>query len=150
MKKFRLKLSTSLIVLLCLVAVLSLAGAGWNVYNVFATAAIGGGKTWSYLLITALTVLIFVLALSVLLFGRYVIKDGKLTVYFGLIPSTSKLEDVVAINHFKLSDKLVIYFKDAKYSVIIISPKDYDKFVLAIREANPKITFESKNDNQTD
>ncbi len=148
MKKFKLKLSTTLLILLLLVAGLSLGGTVWNIYNLFAVKNITVGNIISYTLIAILALVVFALSIAVLLFGRYTVLDGKLTVYFGFIKSTSKISDVVAITHFKVSNKLVIYFSDSKYSVIIISPTEYENFILALREQNPSIYYLSKTDGE--
>ena len=50
--------------------------------------------------------------------------------------------------HFKKSDKLVIYFKDDSFTVIVISPEDYSDFVVALREVNPQIYYGVKIDGE--
>jgi len=148
MKKFRLKLSTTLLVLLTIVALLSLAGTIWNVYNIFAVKNITIGNIVSYLLIAILALLLFALSISVIFFSSYKVIDGKLTVCFGFIKSSSKIEEVISITHFKISDKLVVYFSDSKFSVILIAKKDYENFILALREQKPTIYYSTKTDGE--
>ena len=134
--------------LLVVVMLLSLAGAIWNVYNIFATKNASIGNVVSYLIITLLTLVIFALAFSVLFFGKYTVTEKHLTIHFGFITTKSQINDIVAITHFKKSGKLVVYFSEAKYSVIIIDSSDYDNFVLAVREFNPKVIFNSQIDGE--
>ena len=58
------------------------------------------------------------------------------------------INDVVQITHFKKSDKLVLYFKDAKYTVVIISPEKYEDFIFALREENRQIIYDSRTDGE--
>lgn len=148
MKKFKLKISNTLLVLLLAVALLSLGGAIWNIYNIFAVQNATVGNIISYLIITLLTLVIFCLAISILLFGKYTVTEKFLTIHFGFITTKSKISDIVAITHFKKSDKLVVYFADAKYSVVIIDKNLYDEFVFAVRDFNNKVLFNSQIDGE--
>jgi hypothetical protein len=85
-----------------------------------------------------------VVAVSIAVHGAYVIKNDTLYAYFGIIPSKYEIKDIVEITHFKKTDKLVAYFKDGKYTVIVIDKNDYDDFVICIREVNRQIIFDKK------
>ena len=79
---------------------------------------------------------------------KYVIKDGKLYTCFGFIRTKIEVEKITAVIHFKKSDKLVIYFNQNKYAVVVISPSEYDNFISALREVNPKIAFDNRIDGE--
>ncbi len=144
MKKFRFKYSPVIWVLLCLVIALSLAGLGWNIFNFISFVHTDTIKTVLYAIVIALNAFLVFLAIAVATYGAYVIKDGNLYAYFGIIRSKYNVMDIVEITHFKKSDKLVAYFKDNKFTVIVISPSNYDDFVIAIREINKEIVFNKK------
>ena len=128
MKNFRFKYNTTVWILLCVVLALSIAGLIWNVFNLTEYVWAGAFKITIYALIIAITAFLTVFVISVMLFGRYQIKDGYLYTRFGFVSSKEKIEDVVQITHFKKSDKLVLYFKDEKYTVIVIAKEEYEKF----------------------
>ena len=148
MKKFRFYYSTTVWVLLSLVILLLTGGLGYNIYNFLSYIEHGVYKAVIYFLIVIVNGFLLAFAVSVAVYGKYVIKDKKLYSYFGFIRSTVSTDDIVQITHFKKSDKLVIYYKDAKYSVIIISPDKYEGFILALREENRNIIYDSHIDGE--
>ena len=140
MKTFPVKLSVYVYLLLALSILLAMAGVGWNIYNV-----IHGVDTLNKILsiftaIVSCAVLVF--AVSVAFFSRYVFKGNILKARFGLIYSKYDLKKAVQVTHFKLSDKLVLYFEDATFTTIVISPDNYDSFIKELREKNPLIRYD--------
>ena len=131
-----------------LVLLLSVTGTLWNIFNIIEYSFAGVFKITVYVLIVILTAFLSVFDISIMLYGRYVIKNGCLYSYFGLIFSKIKIEEISSVIHFKKSDKLVAYFTDDKYAVIVISPTEYDDFVKEIRTVNPKILFNTKIDGE--
>lgn len=148
MKKFRFNYSALIWTLIALVVLLSAGGLCFNVINVISYWGQSSFKTIVYVLIVILNAALTALALSVMLMSKYVIKDGKLHSYFGFIRTQVKIDDIVQITHFKKSDKLVIYYKDAKYTVILLSPKLYESFILSLREENRKILYDARTDGE--
>ena len=148
MKKYKFCYSLTVWLLLALVAALSLIGLVWNIFNLAVTLKTGGFKTFSYSIIIALTAFLLVFALSVALYGKYVIKNGFVYSYFGFVRSKFEINEVTEITHFKKSDKLVVYFKDNSYTVIVISPEFYNDFVLSLREQNKAIIYSAKIDGE--
>ena len=143
MKQFRFKYSPLVLVLIGLVLVISLLGLGFNIFNIIVTKE-QGFKLISYYIIVVLTAFILILAISIAVYGKYKIKNAYLYSYFGFILSKIKIEDIAEIVHFKDSDKLVLYTKDNAYTIIVIDPKNYNDFVVSIREENSKIKFDIK------
>lgn len=144
MKKFRFKYSPVIWILLALVIALLIGGIIWNAFNLVQYLWAGTFKIVIYSLIIALTAFLLLFALSMLFYGRYVVKSGFIFTYFGLIKSKVEIKNVVQVTHFKKSDKLVVYFSDQKFTVIVIDPKYYDDFVHAVREFNREIIFHSQ------
>lgn len=144
MRKFRFKYPTVVWVLLAIVFALSIAGLVWNIYNFMSFVNTDTIKTALYSIIILLNAFLVILTVSVAVYGIYVIKGDILYSYFGLVQSKFDINDITEITHFKKSDKLVVYFSDAKYTVIVIDKTDYDDFVVALREVNRKIIFDKK------
>ena len=148
MKSFKFRYSLIVWILLCLVIALSVAGLIWNVYNVIAFIDVDNLKTITFIAICVLTAFLTIFAVSVAVYGRYVIKNGSLTSYFGFAKTKFDICDVVQITLFKKSNKLVTYFSDSTYTVIVISPEEYSDFILAMREVNPKIIYDTQIDGE--
>ena len=141
MKSYRFKFTTTIWVLLSLVLVLSITGLVWNVFNLIEFLPLNLSKTIGSAIIVFINAVLVVFVSSVTLYSRYKIKNGCVYLVFGFVFSKIKVEEIVQFSIFKKSNKLVAYFSDAKYTVIVISPEDYDDFIASVRELNPKIIF---------
>ena len=148
MKNFRFKYSITVWILLAVVLALLVSGLVWNIFNLTQYINAGTFKIVVYSLIIALTGFLTLFVISVMAYGVYRIKDGYLYTCFGFIVSKEKISSVVEITHFKKSDKLVVYFADEKYTVIVISPAQYESFILEMRKVNPKIMYDSRIDGE--
>ena len=148
MKKFTFKYPTIAWVLLAIVLALAVSGIVWNLFNIVQYWGDNTVKLTGYFIIIALALALIIFATSIMLYGNYTIKGGKLYCNLGFVRTAVDLEDVIAITHFKKSDKLVVYFNDEKYMVIVTSPENDDAFVLAMREVNPKIYFNTAIDGE--
>lgn len=145
---FRFKYSTLVWVLLIFVLTISFVALVWNVYSLATYALLGDLKIITHAVMIAITVFLCVLVVSVMSFGRYVVTDKYLIQYFGIIQSKTLLKDIVQIAHFKKSNKLVAYFKEQKYTVIVIDPSLYEKFVFTVRAQNPSVIFDIRIDGE--
>lgn len=148
MKKFRFCYTLTVWLLLALVAILSTIGLVWNIFNLSQTLKIGGFKVFSYSIIIVLTAFLLIFSISVAVYGKYVVKNGCVYSYFGFVKSKFNIQDVSEITHFKKSNKLVVYFTDNSYTVIVISPEFYSEFVLSLREQNKSIVYNVKIDGE--
>lgn len=148
MKKFKFQYSPIVWVLLSIILIFCLGGLLWNVFNLAEYFWAGTAKIISYSLLILACLFLVVFVLSVMFYGNYVIKKECLYTCFGLIHTKVDIKDVVQIIHFKKSNKLVVYFSDQKYSVIVISPAKYDEFVLELRQQNPLIVFDAEIDGE--
>lgn len=148
MDKFKFAYGNSVRILLALAIPLSAAGLVWNIYNLVALASEGIFKILAYSISIIVCGGLFAFCISLALYGKYVFKDGYLYLYFGFIRTKTKAEDILQVTHFLKSDKLVIYFKDAKYSVVVISPELYGEFVSALKRANPSIIYDASEERE--
>ena len=148
MKKFRFRYSPLVWVLLSVVLIICVIGLSLNILNIIEYSFAKGYKLFSYIALCVMTGFVIVFVLSVFIYGRYVIKKHALYTYFGFIYTKTDIKDIVQITHFKKSDKLVLYFSDQKYSVIVISPTEYERFILELRKENPQIIYTSEIDGE--
>ncbi len=148
MKSFKFRYSIAVWVLLGLLIALATAGLIWNIYNIIAFWGNDWLKVATFTAICALALVLIVFGVSVAVYGRYVVKGGTLISYFGLLKTKYDIEDIVEITHFKKSNKLVTYFTDQTFTVIVIDQSEYTDFVMAIREVNPKITYDTQIDGE--
>lgn len=148
MKKFRFCYSGIVWVMLSAVLALSAFGLYWNVINVLNINLEYAFRAVSNIIIGLINLALFIFVISVMVYGRYVIKDGELISYFGFIKTKTDIKEIVQFTHFKKSNKLVAYFKDSKYTVIVITPNEYEEFILSVREINPAIIYDTKIDGE--
>ncbi len=148
MKKYKFCSSTLAKVLLVLVFVLCTVGAVWNVINLINLAHKGVINIILYSISILLAVLLNVFVVVVFFFSGYTIDEKNLTISLGFNKSKTPLEEIVAITLFKKSNKLVLYFADQKYTVVVIKPSEYESFVLEIRAKNNKIIYNSQIDGE--
>ena len=144
MRRFRFKYSPIVWMLLLLVIAFSVGGLVMNIFNVIEYASFGSDKVITYSIVLSFNALLTIFALSVLFYGFYVIKDDRIYACFGFVRSKYLIKDIVEFAHFKKSDKLVAYFKDGKYTVIVIDKNHYDEFIAEVRKINPEILFENR------
>ena len=149
MKQFKFKYSILVFVLLFVTLGLSISGVVWNIFNVISFAKIGNTlKAVSSSIIAVLALILSVVVLSVVFYGRYVVKDGYLYTYFGFFKTKTPVNEITGITHFKKSNKLVVYFCTDEFTVIVIAPERYDDFILALREENKAIVYDAKIDGE--
>ena len=148
MKRFNFKYSLMVWLLLSVVVLFSIGGLVWNAYALVEYWSINILKSVSSIVLILLCLLLAVLSLSIMIYGKYVIKGKNLYACFGLVKTKYEIEEIVEITHFKKSNKLVAYFNDQKYTVIVIAPIDYEEFILGVRKINPKIVYDTRIDGE--
>ena len=148
MKKFKFKYSSIVWVLLAIISCLAIAGCVWNTYSAISYLKFNILKAVSNFIMAGLCLAMLVLVLSVMLYGRYVIKGQVLLVKFGLICYKIDISKITQFVHFKKSNKLVAYYDGDKYTVIVISPSKYEDFILSVRENNKSIIYSSQIDGE--
>ena len=147
MKKFRYRYSPLVWALIGVVIALTTGGLIWNVFNLVQYMSVGDNyKAIVYIVTVLFNLLLAIFSVSLTFNTAYRIGDEAIIMSFGLFRSKIPLKDVISVKHFKVSDKLVLYKKDATFSVIVISPAKYDDFVKAIREKRTEIFFESESE----
>ncbi len=149
MKKFRFKYAPSVWILLSIVLLLSVAGLSWNVFNLVEFLSLSNTfKLISSAIVTLICFFLTAFVLSVIFYGNYVIKGEYLYTFFGFFKSKYKINDIVCVSLFKKSNKLVVYFAEQTYTVIVIDPNLYDEFVISLRNVNQKIIYDTRIDGE--
>ena len=68
--------------------------------------------------------------------------------FFVFFKAKYKIKDIVCISLFKKSNKLVVYFLEQSYTVIVIDENLYDDFVLSLRKVNQEIIYDTRIDGE--
>ncbi len=147
MKKFKFEYSTLTYVLLGIVALATAVGGAWNVYNLIEFSYMGALKIVLYSLVVVLCFAVTVCALAVIFYGKYEITQDKLICRLGVFRTAIPVKDLKRLTHFRKSNKLVAYYKD-KYTVIVINEKEYEDFILTLREINGNIEYDVQTDGE--
>ena len=148
MKKFKFKFSIFIWVMLSVVLAVCICSLAINVYNLTQYLSYSLFKFLPFILYSLITLFLIIVVLSIMLFSGYSLKNDNFYVRFGIFCSKTKLDEIVAITHFKKSDKLVVYFKHQAFSVIVIAKEKYDDFVMSLRQLNKNILFNKQIDGE--
>lgn len=94
-------------------------------------------------------IVIYMLSLSMLI--RYVVDDGTLTIFSGLfLKRRIPIADIrsITLSHNPLSAPALslrrLAIRYGKYDVALVSPKDKEDFIAALKAVNPSIETEDK------
>lgn len=94
---------------------------------------------------SAMSVLIgvlgFVLIIPAMISSKYEVTNKYLISRWGLIVNKTEVKTITTVTHFRITDKLVVYYNDQTYTVINIESKEYDRFVDALKKANKNIFY---------
>ena len=101
----------------------------------------------SKILFALLSLLLIVYGISLIFACNYKVNEKIIVFRIGLLRSKYELSKIIRITHFKKTDSLVIYFSDQTYTVIIISPNDFERFIKTVREIKNDVIFENEIEN---
>lgn len=146
MKIYKYKFTRLLKALMVLGMVLCALGFGVNLYYCIVNGARHAANPiypiMQYVLMFFVTVVLFVLLLSIMLRSAYVI-DGKVfKTRFGLITSKYDIEKIENITLDRKTDKLTVAFSSGEFIVIVVKQQWYDEFVTELLLTNPKIKYD--------
>ena len=144
MKSFKIKYSPLIWSLLTLVIVLSLCGLAWNVFSMIEFLGLNITKVISAGILSVLCLALVIFSLSIVFYGKYIVKGNYLVSYFGIIKSKIDIGEITHVIHFKKSDKLVVYYGEKSFVIILVSPVFYEEFTLSLREVNKSIVYDNR------
>ena len=144
MKKFRFNYSLTVGALIALVILISGAGVVLNVLSVIKYLETSVFTAVSYGLLTLLTAALFSESVAIAFYGLYKVKGDYLYAYFGFVFTKTALDDITEVKVFTKTNKLVLYLKNGKFTVVIISPENYADFIAELKKHNPEIFYSAE------
>lgn len=148
MKTFRYKFTRLTFWLIIAGMVLCAAGFALNLYQCIrygiASAADPVYPIIQYTTMFIVTVALFAILLSVLIFSAYIVDDKYFRTRFGFIVSKYDVKKIECITLDRKTNKLAVTFDDDNYIVVVVKEEWYEDFVQALLKANPAIEYEIK------
>lgn len=142
MKTYKFRLSKLVLALLIAALVASFGGIGFTAYRIyrlgFSTVLFG----IQHVVILIACVLLIVILVSILIRSCYKITDKEVLLWFGIIKSAYKIADIESVHLFTKTNKLVLYFKNERYTVIVVKPEWYNDFIKELLSKNSKIRYD--------
>ena len=151
MKIFKFAFSSTAKILMFIALVLTTLGGVWNIFNIIAYtsyAIVNWVKIGGYILLIVFDLFLLILVVCIMSNSKYTIDNEKLVLKYGFITSKILIKEIIAITHFKISNKLVVYLQTGKFTVINIDKNLYEDFVVSVREHNRAIIYNSKTDGE--
>ena len=141
MNKFTFKYSPLIWVLLTVISLLFAAAVATNLYDAIAFSGEGAARFILSLSMAILSALLLTLTVAAAIYSKYVVKGKFLYFRLGFLYTKTDINDIFQLTEFKRQNKLVMYFKNEKYSVAVIDEKYYNSFYEALKKVNPEITY---------
>ena len=145
MKVFKFKFSKLITGFIYAGIALSVAAFGLNIYLVasqgLSNAVNPVYPILQYSLMFLVSVLLFVILLSLLISSYYSVGDGYLKTSFGIIKSKYNLSNAEKIILDRATNKLAVYFKDSSFMMIVVKKEWQDDFISEILKNNPEIEY---------
>lgn len=144
MQKFRIKVSFFVNALLFLCAIVAGYIATTTFITLLKTQNDGIVRILISVALLCLAAFLLALFLSSLIYQYYSVKDGKLKLRLGFIAITYSIDDVSEVIYFKDKQKLVMYYGEDKFTIILLSEEKHENFIKALRKINPEIIYDNK------
>ena len=142
MKTYKFKLSKAAVTLTIVGILLGLGAIGFTVWRIYRTGFSEPLYIIQHVVLLLVGTIAIVIFASILIRSVYKITDKEIVLWFGIIKSTFKISDIESLHLFTKTNKLVIYFKDEKYTVVVVKPDWYNEFCKEILARNEKIRYD--------
>ena len=142
MKTYRFKLSVAATVGCVAGILLGLAGIGVTAYRIYKYGFSSAQLIIQHVVVLLVSALAIAVFAAILIRSVYKLTDTQLILWFGFIKSEYKLADIEAVHLFTKTNKLVLYFKDEKYTVIVVKPEWYRELTQEILARNKNIRYD--------
>ena len=143
MKTYKFRLSKTAAILTAAGILLGLGAIGFTIWRIlFRTGFSEPLYIIQHVVLLLVGVLAIVIFSSILIRSVYKITDKEIVLWFGIIKSTFKIADIESLHLFTKTNKLVIYFKDEKYTVVVVKPEWYNEFCKEILARNERIRYD--------
>ena len=120
MKTYKFKLSKIALLLSILAIILSLGGIALTVYRIIKIGFTSFTVGVQHVVMLIVCVALLVVFISLLIRSYYKITDKEIILKFGVIKSVFKIEEITSVHLFTKTNKLVVYFKNETYTVIVV------------------------------
>lgn len=150
MKQYKFKLS-KLAILGCVAGILlGLIGIGFTAYRIYRYGFSSAQLIIQYAVVLIVGLLAIALFAAILIRSTYKITDTEIVLWFGFIKSAYKISDIESVHLFTKTNKLVLYFKDERYTVIVVKPEWYHDFIQQLLSKNKNIRYDISTTDQDD
>ena len=133
---------------------LAVAAAGVNTYYVIADGAASAANpiypVITYTLMYAVSIMLFVILLSLRLSSYYAVDGKTFKTSFGIIKSKYDIEKIENIVLDRETNKLSVYFDENNFIVISVREDWYEDFIDSLLAVNRKIAYTIKSKENKD
>ena len=142
MRTFRFRFSKLIILLQIAAMVLAAAAIAYTVYRMITLGFGDASLIIQYVLLLLFGVGAIVIFSAMLIRSVYIVGKNEIILRFGLIKSVYKIKEIESIRLFTKTNKLVLYFKNEKYTVISVKPEWYNDFIREVLSHNLNIRYD--------
>ena len=142
MNVYKFKLSLTAILLSVLGILLGAGGITFTVLRILKYGFSSPQLIIQHIVLLLVSPLAIAVFASILIRSVYKVSDKEIVLWFGFIKSTYKIADIESVHLFSKTNKLVVYFKNEKYTVIVVNPEWYNDFTKDILSRNPNIRYD--------
>lgn len=142
MRTFRFRFSKLIILLQIAAMVLAAAAIAYTVYRMITLGFSDASLIIQYVLLLLFGVGAIVIFSAMLIRSVYIVGKNEIILRFGLIKSVYKIKEIESIRLFSKTNKLVLYFKNEKYTVISVKPEWYNDFIREVLSHNLNIRYD--------
>lgn len=142
MRTFRFRFSKLIILLQIAAMVLAAAAIAYTVYRMITLGFGDASLIIQYVLLLLFGVGAIVIFSAMLIRSVYIVGKNEIVLRFGLIKSVYKIKEIESIRLFSKTNKLVLYFKNEKYTVISVKPEWYNDFIREVLSHNLNIRYD--------
>ena len=142
MKTYRFKLSVAATVGCVAGILLGLAGIGVTAYRIYKYGFSSAQLIIQHVVVLLVSALAIAVFAAILIRSVYKLTDKTLVLWFGFIKSAYRIADIESVHLFTKTNKLVLYFKDEKYTVIVVKPEWHNDFIKEILSKNADIRYD--------
>ncbi|MCH5146896.1 MAG: PH domain-containing protein [Clostridiales bacterium] len=87
------------------------------------------------------SVLLFVILLSLIISSYYSVGNNILKTSFGIIKSKFKIDNIKSVMLDRKTNKLTVHFADNSFILIAVKPEWYEDFINELLKNNPNIEY---------
>ena len=142
MHTYKFKFSKTVIVLLIVLLVLGVAAIAFTVYRMLTYGFGSVSLIIQYVVLILFGLLAIVIVTSMLIRSVYKVTEKEIVLWFGIIKSSYKIKDIESIHLFTKTNKLVLYFKDEKYTIVVVNPAWHNEFIKDVLSHNLNIRYD--------